>query len=93
MRDLTSKTAICVKGALFLLLGSLAAALLLWESPSWRTAALLALTVWAFCRLYYFLFYVLEKHVDPSLKYAGLVCLAARAWQKREHAGPGARPQ
>ncbi len=41
-------------------------------SPDWTTAALILLLIWASARFYYFLFYVLEKYVDPSLKYSGL---------------------
>jgi hypothetical protein len=33
---------------------------------------LLALLVWASCRFYYFLFYVLEHYVDRTMRYAGL---------------------
>lgn len=72
MKDLTSTTWIKLKGALFLLLG-LAAAILLWlDSPSLKTALLLALTVWCFCRAYYFAFYVIERYVDPGFKFSGL---------------------
>ena len=72
MRDLTSPAAIISKGILFLVLGLLAGALLLWDLPTWRTAVLLAVCVWAFCRAYYFAFYVIEKYVDPQFKFAGL---------------------
>jgi hypothetical protein len=44
---------------------------------------LLALLVWSSCRFYYFLFYVLEKYVDPGLRYAGLFALMAALWRKR----------
>jgi hypothetical protein len=30
------------------------------------------LAIWAFCRAYYFAFYVLEKYVDPQYRFAGL---------------------
>ena len=72
MKDLTSAGWIKFKGLLFLLLGSAAAALLIVENPTWRTAGLLALTIWSFCRAYYFAFYVIEKYVDPGYKFSGL---------------------
>lgn len=72
MRDLTSSTAIIAKGILFLVLGLLSVVLLWIELPTWRTAALLAVCIWAFCRAYYFAFYVIEKYVDPQFKFAGL---------------------
>jgi hypothetical protein len=72
MNDLTSPTWIKVKGILFLLLGFSAAALLILENPGWKTAGLLALTIWCFCRFYYFAFYVIEKYVDSGYKFSGL---------------------
>ena len=56
MTDLKSPRAIWLKGILFLLLGTTAGAMLLLESPAMRTVALLALTIWCFCRAYYFAF-------------------------------------
>ena len=35
-------------------------------------AALLAVSVWAFCRAYYFAFYVIERYVDPTYRFSGL---------------------
>ncbi|HEX4142655.1 MAG TPA: hypothetical protein VHY91_03820 [Pirellulales bacterium] len=75
MQDLTSPFWIKAKGLLFLLLGIAAVALILLDSPTWKTAGLLALAIWSFCRFYYFAFYVLEKYVDPSYKFAGLISL------------------
>ena len=72
MEDLTSITWIKVKGILFLLLGIAAVVLLLLENPSLKSALLLALAVWCFCRFYYFAFYVFEKYVDPGYKFSGL---------------------
>lgn len=31
------------------------------------------ITIWAFCRAYYFAFYVIEHYVDPHYRFAGLV--------------------
>jgi len=72
MKDLTGPGWIKAKGILFLLVGLLAAAFLLMEEPTWRTALLLALAVWCFCRFYYFAFYVIEHYVDPSYRFSGL---------------------
>ena len=76
MRDLTSSTWIKAKGFLFLLLGLLAGVLLLLDRPTLRTATLLIVAVWSFCRFYYFAFYVLERYVDPSYRFSGLFSLA-----------------
>ena len=72
MQDLTSSFWIKAKGILFLLLGIAAAALLISENPSLRNISLLALTIWCFCRFYYFAFYVIEKYVDSNYKFSGL---------------------
>lgn len=73
MGDLHSGIAIWGKGILFVLLGTFAAALLLMFAPDWRVAGLLCLSIWAFCRAYYFAFYVIEHYVDPGYKFAGLI--------------------
>jgi hypothetical protein len=72
MTDLTDPRWIKFKGFLFLFLGFVAATLILIEVPSWRVALLLAVAIWSFCRFYYFAFYVIEKYVDSSFRFAGL---------------------
>lgn len=72
-RDLKSPAAIIAKGLLFCLLGILAGTLLLLQFFSWPHLALLLITIWAFCRAYYFAFYVIEKYVDGQFRYAGLI--------------------
>ena len=83
MADLNSKKLVVVKGILFLSVACVSFGLLLAPWPSWRAALLLALLVWASCRFYYFLFYVLEKYVDPSLRYSGLWALVREIWRRR----------
>jgi hypothetical protein len=70
--NLTSPRLIYLKGFLFLLLGCIAAALAIAEHPTLKLAVLLAIAIWAFCRCYYFAFYVIEHYVDPQYKFAGL---------------------
>jgi hypothetical protein len=70
--DLRDPRLIYFKGGLFVATGLIAGGLLLAEQPTVRSAALLAITVWCFCRAYYFAFYVIEHYVDPSFKFAGL---------------------
>lgn len=84
MRDLSSKPLIVAKGILFLVVAAVSAALILLEAPSWRLALLMALLVWAACRFYYFLFYVLEHYVDPRLRYAGLFALLSQVVRRDE---------
>jgi len=73
MKDLTNPSWIKLKGLLFLLIGIIAAILIFLGDPNWRTAVLLALAIWGFCRFYYFAFYVIEKYVDPAYKFSGLI--------------------
>jgi hypothetical protein len=72
MADLRSPRLMHLKAALFVAIGVLASALLLQQSPTLRTAALLALAVWAFCRAYYFAFYVIQHYIDDRYRFAGL---------------------
>jgi hypothetical protein len=83
MADLKSPTLIYAKGFLFLVAGLTAAGLLLAEHRDLRTAALLAIAIWSFCRCYYFAFYVIEHYVDQSYKFAGLVDFAKYLVRKR----------
>jgi hypothetical protein len=70
--DLKSAKLIYLKGFLFLITGTLAAAGVLIENPTIRTAFLLGIALWSFCRFYYFMFYVIEKYVDGNYKFAGI---------------------
>ena len=72
MGDLKHPKLLYAKGVLFLVLGVLAGGTLVLLHPEWRTAALLAVAVWAFSRFYYFAFYVIEHYIDPGFKFAGL---------------------
>jgi hypothetical protein len=83
MGDLKSPLLIKAKGLLFLVLGILAAAVLLAEHRSWRVAFLLAVAIWSFCRFYYFAFYVIEHYVDPQFRFAGLISFAQYLWKHR----------
>ena len=65
-----------------LIIGVVAGALLFLDDPTWRTAALLGLVIWSFCRFYYFAFYVIEKYVDPAYRFSGLISFV-RYWLQR----------
>lgn len=72
MRDISDQRLIHLKGALFVVLGAIASALLLYTSPTLQTAVLLAIAIWAFCRAYYYAFYVISHYVDPTYRFSGL---------------------
>jgi hypothetical protein len=70
--DITSARVIYWKGFLFLALGLLAIVGLAAEFTRLRQYLLLSIAIWAFCRFYYFLFYVVEKYTDPKFRFAGI---------------------
>ena len=88
MGDLKNPRLIYAKGFLFLLMGALCAALLIAERPTLRTTLLLACAVWSFARFYYFAFYVIDRYVDPSFKFAGLGSFALHLFRKKPPASP-----
>jgi hypothetical protein len=88
MKDLQNPKLIWLKGILFLIIALTSAGLLWVETPSLKTALLLALAIWAFCRAYYFAFYVLERYVDPQFRFAGLWSIMRYALQKRSKRAP-----
>ena len=91
MTDLKSKKWIIAKGVMFFGIAAATAALIILEMPSLKLAALLVLLVWASCRFYYFLFYVLEHYVDPTMRYAGLWDLMMGMKRRRHEMRPSNR--
>lgn len=83
MRDITSHRLIWFKGGLFLAIGVVSGLLLMTEAGTARVGLLWALSVWAFCRAYYFAFYVIERYVDPSYRFSGLLSLARYMLRRR----------
>lgn len=83
MSDLKSPTLLYLKGGLMLVTGLLAAGLLLLDRPDLRSALLLGIAIWGFCRAYYFAFYVVEHYIDPSYRYAGLTSFVRHALTRR----------
>jgi len=69
---------------LFLLLGLIGVTGVLLESPHLRTAVLLGVTIWAFCRFYYYLFYVLERYLGKTTPYAGIGDALRFVWKRRD---------
>ena len=82
---------IILKGLLFVLVGLGAGALVVVEGGAWwRRLLLLAVCVWAFCRAYYFAFYVIGHYVDPGYRFSGLLSAVRYLWRFRRGRGePG----
>jgi predicted Kef-type K+ transport protein len=83
MKDLSEPRAMYLKAVLFVGIGIIASAVLLIEHPSLRVALLLAVIIWAFCRAYYFAFYVVQHYADPSFRFAGLIDFGRYLWRRR----------
>jgi hypothetical protein len=73
-----------LKAALFVLIGAACFALVWLEQRTLLTAVLLVLMVWAFCRAYYFAFYVMEKYVDPRCRFSGLLDFCRYLMRRRK---------
>lgn len=89
MKDITDPRWIKFKGVLFLIVGLLSCAVILYERPDIKLALLLGIAIWCFCRFYYFAFYVIEHYVDPAYRFSGLVSFA-RYLVGRRHGPPSA---
>ena len=85
MKDLESSRMIWLKGVLFALIGTTTSALLIAEMPTLRVAVLLGLAIWAFCRAYYFAFYVIEHYVDANYRFSGLWSFFAYCVRKKSN--------
>ncbi|WP_149496009.1 hypothetical protein [Roseiconus lacunae] len=79
MANLTNARVIWFKGVLFVLLGVLASGVLFTQLTDFRYVVIYAIAIWAFCRAYYFAFYVIEHYVDPRFRFAGLLDFALYA--------------
>ena len=59
-------------------------ALILIYSFNWRVLLLLCLVIWSAARVYYFMFYVIEKYVDPTFKFSGILSFIAYVMRRKE---------
>ena len=83
MREISSESLLVVKALLFGVIAMVTAALLLADAPSLSTVVLLAICVWSACRLYYFAFYVIEKYVEGTFRYSGVMSAMLFLWRRR----------
>ena len=75
MRELKDARWIRLKAVLFVCTGAFAVGLLVADRTTLKEMFLLAVAIWAFCRAYYFAFYVVERYVDPEFRFSGLASL------------------
>ncbi|MEM9251349.1 MAG: hypothetical protein AAGB29_03270 [Planctomycetota bacterium] len=81
--DIRSTRLLMAKGVLFVVLGLIAGGTLIALHPSLAAVALLLIAVWAFCRAYYFAFYVIEHYVDPGYRFDGVLSAVRFLWRRR----------
>src|SRR5690349_15399919 len=94
--DITSPRLLVVKGVLFVVLGALASMLMaigVVAGLEWWTVLIVhAVAVWAWCRAYYFAFYVLERYAGAG-PYAGVWAAGSAAWRVAVAKGRRAQAQ
>ena len=81
--DLKSTRLMYVKAVLFVALGVISLGLIAWLARDWAVTTLAVIAIWAMARAYYFAFYVIEKYIDPSYRFDGLVSVARYLLSKR----------
>jgi hypothetical protein len=84
MGEIKSPTLLWIKAGLFVTIGLVAAVLLILERPTLKVGLLLSLAIWAFCRAYYFAFYVIHHYADPEYRYSGLFSLLRYVCRSRD---------
>jgi hypothetical protein len=82
--DLKSPMLIYLKGWLFLVILIVSTALLLLEAKDWKMAVLVLLIIWSAARFYYFMFYVIEKYVDDTYKFSGIISFVLYLMRRRK---------
>jgi hypothetical protein len=83
VRQLRSHVAIHVKGALFLALALMSAGILFLLERAAVTALCIVTLAWASARWYYYVFYVIERWIDPSFRYTGVISFVRYALRSR----------
>jgi hypothetical protein len=84
MSDLKSRGWIIAKGIMFAIIVVLSSLGIVLHEDRRMRLGLLVVCIWASCRFYYFLFYVLERYVGVEGRYTGIFDLARRLWLARQ---------
>ena len=83
MKDIKEVWLLYLKGLLLFLTGFISSLLLFLLNFNFKTIVLLLLTIWGFCRAYYFAFYVIQHYFDPNYKFSGLIDFAKYSIKKK----------
>lgn len=70
--DLKNPRLIWLKGVLFGVMLLIAGGAIVLLTRDWLIAGLVAVVAWSAARGYYFMFYVIEKYVDSTYRFAGV---------------------
>ncbi len=84
VKNLNDSKWMYLKGCLFLGILMASTALILLYSFSWRVLILLCLVIWSAARVYYFMFYVIEKYVDPTYKFSGILSFVMYVMRRKK---------
>jgi hypothetical protein len=71
-QELKSTTLIYLKAFLFFFILLISFIAIILETQDIYITILLLLIIWSSARLYYFMFYVIEKYVDSQYKFSGV---------------------
>lgn len=71
-QELQNVALLYLKALLFLIILLIAVLAIIVETRSFYITVLLLLAIWSAARLYYFMFYVIEKYIDPQYKFSGI---------------------
>ena len=82
MADIKNPKILWLKAGLFLAIGLTASTLILLEMRSFLILVYLVLAIWAFCRLYYFAFYVIEHYADSGYRFSGIFSFLRYMFEK-----------
>jgi hypothetical protein len=83
VKTLASVPLLYIKAGLFVIAGFVAASLLVLRHRDLQAVVLVAIAVWAFCRAYYFAFYVVERYADPGYRFSGLTSFVRYVARRR----------
>ena len=90
--DLKAPWLMHLKGALFVVIVVMCATVLFLQVPTLTTGILILAMVWASCRFYYYLFYVLERYLGREKRFAGVVDALCFLATKTDRSSPPALP-
>ncbi len=75
---------IFVKAALFAVILLMSSLIVVLDARIWVRALVIFLVIWSAARLYYFMFYVIERYVDSGYRFAGIYDCLKYLWHRKQ---------